>query len=74
MKAASAVAVTGSIAALTYYRLSFEDVNSASTSEIDTEFSKYMAEWGKSYATTAEYEFRRSIFEENFMTIVEHNS
>ena len=31
--------------------------------QIDAEFSKYMAKFGKSYATKEEYLFRRNLFE-----------
>lgn len=73
MKAASALAVTGSIAALAYFRLNMEDMK-ATGSEVEAAFSEYCAEFGKSYITTQEYQYRLELFEQNYYKIVEHNS
>lgn len=40
----------------------------------DGEFLKYLAKYGKSYATKEEYSYRKSIFEKTMSTINEHNS
>lgn len=72
-QAAAGVAVAGSIAALTYSQ------GAASTAlfEVDqvgrSEFDQHLAEYGKSYGTKEEYEFRLAIFRENLMKIAVHN-
>jgi cathepsin L len=40
----------------------------------DYEFMKYVSEFGKSYGTKAEYEFRLNIFKDNLANIESHNS
>jgi len=40
----------------------------------DHEFIRYVAEYGKSYGTREEYEFRADIFKKNLEFIAEHNS
>jgi C1A family cysteine protease len=76
MKQATAgIVAAGSIAALAYYQ---GDVTSAlyqveETDSIRTEYDNHIAEYGKSYGTKEEYEFRLAIFRENFIKIQEHN-
>jgi len=76
MKQATAgIFAAGSIAALAYYQ---GDLSSAlyqvgENDTIRTEFDSHIAEYGKSYGTKEEYEFRLAIFRENFIKIQEHN-
>lgn len=42
--------------------------------QIDAEFSKYLARFGKNYATIEEYEFRKDLFEKQLAFISEQNS
>jgi cathepsin L len=72
MKAASALAATGSIAALAYFRLNAEQFSAPS--DVELAFSEYCAQWGKSYITRSEYEYRLSVFTENMDKIVDNNS
>ena len=41
---------------------------------IDVEFSKYLAKYGKSYATKSEYIFRRTLFEQQMEFLAVQNS
>jgi hypothetical protein len=72
-QAAAGVALAGSIAGLAYYQ------GNASTAlfEVDdvarTQFDEHLAEYGKSYGTKEEYEFRLKIFQDNLVKIAEHN-
>lgn len=72
-QAAAGVALAGSIAGLAYYQ------GNASTAlfEVDdvarTQFDDHLAEYGKSYGTKEEYEFRLKIFQDNLIKIAEHN-
>ena len=43
-------------------------------SETEMAFMRYVSEWGKSYGTKAEFEFRFEQFERNMAVIAEHNS
>jgi len=76
MKQATAgIFAAGSIAALAYYQ---GDLSSAlyqvgENDTIRTEFDSHIAEYGKSYGTKEEYEFRLAIFRDNYIKIQEHN-
>jgi len=72
MKAASALAATGSIAALAYFRLNAEQFTSPS--DVELAFNEYIAQYGKSYITREEYEYRLDVFAQNMEQISENNS
>jgi C1A family cysteine protease len=40
----------------------------------DTQFMKYVSEFGKSYGTKEEFEFRSQQFKDNLGSILRHNS
>ena len=73
MKQAAAVAVAGSIASVAYYKMGDHnqlfDVDQATLHDFDN----YIASYGKSYGTKAEYMFRLQIYAENLKKINEHN-
>ena len=68
MKILSVLIVTGLLAA-TYYTLS-----SSSTDELALHFDNYRATFNKNYQTEEEFNFRKSIFEDNLKIINEHNA
>jgi len=46
----------------------------AVSTDVEMEFVKFVAEHGKSYATTEEYNFRLGVFAEKFEFIMKHNA
>ena len=75
MKQATAGLLAGSLAALALYQSS--DSSSlfevAENDVIRNQFDEHVADYGKSYGTKEEYEFRLAIFRENYIKIQEHN-
>lgn len=45
----------------------------SSTGEVEAAFQRYIAMYGKSYATKAEYDYRYQIFAETYHNIMNHN-
>ena len=43
-------------------------------SDSEMAFIKYVSEWGKSYGTKEEFQFRLEQFERNMAAIIEHNA
>ena len=74
MKQAAAVAFAGSLATVAYFKVGQQ---SSQLFEVDqlsrANFDSYVAEYGKSYGTKEEYEFRLQIFADNLKKINEHN-
>jgi len=72
-QAAAGVALAGSIASIAY----FQGASSTALFEVDeaakTQFDQHIAEYGKSYGTKEEYEFRLKIFSDNLAKITQHN-
>jgi len=75
---ALSLAVVGVVASAAVFALN--SVNSGSTqlytalTSQDQEFMKYVSEYGKSYGTKEEYEFRSEQFKNNLGAIMMHNS
>lgn len=46
----------------------------SATSEVESAFMGYITQYGKSYGTIAEYEFRLAQFARNHAIVLEHNS
>lgn len=74
-KGFAAIAVVGIAAVFAVFALTntstYSGLNLHST---DSAFNKYLAKYGKSYATKEEYAYRKSIFDKDMITINEHNS
>ena len=70
MKFATAVLVLGAAQASDLFLNSGAHLLTAE----DHEFIKYVAEYGKSYGTKAEFEFRAAQFKKNLAAIEEHNA
>jgi hypothetical protein len=80
MRTQSTVAGLGAAAALAVIALNYNAPAGTQLfqSEImtaeDHEFIKYVAKYGKSYGTRAEFEFRSVQFKESLVKVAEHNS
>jgi len=80
MRTQATVAGLGAAAALAVIALNYQAPAGTQLfqSEImtaeDHEFIRYVAEYGKSYGTKAEFEFRSAQFKQNLVQIAEHNS
>jgi hypothetical protein len=80
MRTQATVAGLGAAAALAVIALNYQAPAGTQLfqSEImtaeDHEFIRYVAEYGKSYGTKAEFEFRSAQFKQNLANIEEHNS
>jgi len=80
MRTQATVAGLGAAAALAVIALNYQAPAGTQLfqSEImtaeDHEFIRYVAEYGKSYGTKAEFEFRSAQFKQNLAQIAEHNS
>jgi hypothetical protein len=80
MRTQATVAGLGAAAALAVIALSYQAPEGTQLfqSELmtaeDHEFIRYVAEYGKSYGTKAEYEFRAAQFKQTLVKIAEHNS
>ena len=80
MRTQATVAGLGAAAALAVIALNYQAPAGTQLfqSEImtaeDHEFIRYVAEYGKSYGTKAEFEFRAAQFKQNLAQIAEHNS
>jgi cathepsin L len=70
MKFATAVFVLGAASASDLFLNSGAHLLTAE----DHEFIKYVAEFGKSYGTKAEFEFRSAVFKKKLAAIQEHNA
>jgi len=44
------------------------------SSPMDYKFMEWISEYGKTYGTKAEFEFRSALFKENLAHIEEHNA
>jgi cathepsin L len=80
MRTQSTVAGLGAAAALAVIALNYQApagtqlFQSELMTAEDHEFIRYVAKYGKSYGTKAEFEFRGAQFKENLVKIAEHNS
>jgi C1A family cysteine protease len=80
MRTQATVAGLGAAAALAVIALSYQApagtqlFQSELMTAEDHEFIKYVAEYGKSYGTRAEYEFRAAQFKQTLVKVAEHNS
>ena len=80
MRTQATVAGLGAAAALAVIALSYQAPEGTQLfqSELmtaeDHEFIRYVAEYGKSYGTRAEFEFRQAQFKQTLAKIAEHNS
>jgi cathepsin L len=80
MRTQSTVAAIGAAAALAVIALNYQApagtqlFQSELMTAEDHEFIKYVAKFGKSYGTKAEFEFRSVQFKESLVKIAEHNS
>ena len=71
---AASLAVVGVVACIAVYALNAAPrTTQLYTAEDDQMFLEYCAKYGKSYATTEEFEFRKQIFVEKFNMYNEHN-
>lgn len=73
----ASIAAVGLAATVALYNMSAEQTSLYSTgliSEAEREFMAYIAEYGKTYGTKAEYQFRLNEFTQNLAKIEEHNS
>merc|ERR1719454_883965 len=76
MKQATAGLLAGSLAAFALYQGNSSDsalYEVAADDVARTQFDEHVAEYGKSYGTKEEYEFRLKIFRDNMIKISEHN-
>jgi KDEL-tailed cysteine endopeptidase len=80
MRTQATVAGLGAAAALAVIALNYQApagtqlFQSEILSAEDHEFIRYVAEYGKTYGTRAEFEFRSAQFKQNLAKIAEHNS
>jgi len=74
----ASIAVVGLAATVALYNMSAEQTSLYQTSDVITsaerQFMQYMAEYGKTYGTKAEYQFRLNEFSKKLVEIEEHNS
>ena len=74
----ASIAVVGLAATVALYNMSAEQTSLYQTSDVITsaerQFMQYMAEYGKTYGTKAEYKFRLNEFSKKLIEIEEHNS
>jgi len=77
MKPAAAGLGVAALAAVAFNYQSGEDTElfmNHRLSQTDYDFMKYVSDWGKSYGTKAEYEFRKAQWEKTDKAIVEEMS
>ena len=74
MKSVAGIATVATLAGLAVYQTSESTQLFQVDAEAKNQFDNYVAEYGKSYGTKEEYEFRLNIFAKNFKLISEHNT